>query len=81
MYAGDAYRSPTLGAWVRVTPRGVVLSEDRAGEKRWLTHEESGRSEREARLTAQAAERRAREAQADLEQRVRQLEEQLARKP
>ncbi len=94
VYAGDAYRSPTLDAWVRVTPQGVVLSNDAAGDKRWLSPEESGRAERdarlaeraarlaerEARLKAQAAEQEAREAQADLERRVRQLEEQLTRK-
>ncbi len=95
VYAGDAYRSPTIDACVRVTPQGVVLSDDAAGSRRWLSPEESQRAERdarlaerEARLEAQAAEREGREAerqahaaQADLERRVRQLEEQLTRKP
>jgi hypothetical protein len=61
--AGDAWRSPTLGAWVRVTPHGVVLSDDADGQSRWLTAEEA------ARAAATEAEARIRELEAELSRR------------
>ena len=84
VYAGDGpARSEALGAWLVVTDRGarLRLADDEAGERLWLTGEETERARAQAereRAQAERAQAQAERERADaLAERIAALEAQL----
>jgi hypothetical protein len=80
---GDApVFSEVLRAWMSVTGSSVVLSDDRAGTRRWLTPEEHERSEKEHERSEKERERSEKERERSEKERERAarlaLEERLA---
>jgi Uma2 family endonuclease len=87
-FGNEPVFSQALEAWLGVDARELVISEDRAGSKRWLTGEERERAEKERERAEKERERaekereraekeRERAAREDVERRLRELEQSL----